>query len=263
MRRALLDGSWDMSFGPGGVVSGPSVGASSWLSIATSGEAVVVVDWQYPKKKSFVRRFTESGKVDKSFGVKGAATLTWPGSNVRYGLVINVDSVGRYIVSMQRSDGRVGFVRLSSNGRVDQSFAQKGRLDAGASQLAFPWAYIGKSGTLLVVDYVIEGVAPIARVRSYNEQGVLNSSFGQSGTLMIGNTARYTALVDAVTLADGSTIMVGTTSGITPTGVGIDELIGTDALAVRFDASGVVGGLDGDGIVEIDTGAMCTGISFA
>jgi uncharacterized delta-60 repeat protein len=190
--RYTTAGLLDTSFGTGGIVTTP-IGTGNdeafGLALDGSGRPVLVGqcmvggNWKYG-----IARFTATGALDTTFGTGGKVILSF-GSGDDRGIGLAVDASDRIIVAGQPQTGAttyaVGVARLTSQGALDSSFGSGGEvitpvgaIHDGGGQVVFD-----KSGRIVVGGTSFNGSDFDFSLERYNQDGTLDNSFGNGGTL--------------------------------------------------------------------------------
>ncbi|MGD9735396.1 MAG: hypothetical protein AB7V58_07310 [Solirubrobacterales bacterium] len=249
--RVLPDGRLDPSFGAGGVLetslglppprgkrnerlgSHPSiqpggVAVDAQGRIIVTGGAVVGlggscihdVNAAVAVSAGFVARFTESGKLDPSFGRKGLfggrslsenplgalgifEPLVSPGGRITY------LSGGAYTCERDRS--HFGVAQLTPDGRIRTAFGNKGAILGLYSALAAK-----PDGSVLALSEVParrERESSRARLIRIAPNGKRDVSFGKNGRAEIDLGTAWGTRLDALAVESGGRIMLGGTLG--------------------------------------------------
>lgn len=128
MPAVALPTSPDASFGSGGTVLIENLNYA-WpvqtLTFDAQGRALLGVSHGGGQERAAVLRLTDSGAIDASFGVAGYADV---GMNTVLPSGLAVQGDGR-ILFLVKAESRVHLFRFLSDGSVDNSFGQGGRVD--------------------------------------------------------------------------------------------------------------------------------------
>ena len=180
------DGQLDPYFGIGGIVitdisSGPDVGKS--LAIQSDGK-LIVAGFTYRENDFFMSllRYDSNGNLDSTFG-KGGLAGTDVNTNVgKLDLVLQKD--GKIILvgaSNVETTHHFTVLRFNNNGTLDQTFGDHGVTKtvigdfSGAESVA-----LDSQGNIVVAGTTELGKETFV-VAMYNQNGLLESSFGSSG----------------------------------------------------------------------------------
>jgi uncharacterized delta-60 repeat protein len=246
--RFLSNGGPDKSFGANGTAVLPnSFGSYGAAAIQPDGKILVATG---NGANGELDRFTSAGKLDSSFGSKGAVIFKFSSLS---GIALQPD--GRILAGVQSLTG-VGaqVARLLANGSIDTSF--------GTNGFAFP---PGGTGTLEVLSngeiLVFGGL--ISRLTS---SGAIDAEFGVGGQLMAPNGGHALAangdILAAGTLVSDPTVPSSGFAAFAYQNVGIGDPAfgkngGVSTTLAGFPTITVTGiGLESsDAIVELGTAA--------
>lgn len=270
--RYLPDGLLDKSFGGGDgkvIVAfddggsdadwGNAVAVDSYDRILVGGSVMTYDDYDFA-----VARLTTSGNLDSSFGVGGKVKVPFDmgGADDDTLSDLAIDSQGRVLLggTLQRSsagDRDFGFARLDANGRLDQSFGNRGKAivhfdRGGQSEDALSAIAVDSADRVVAVGRVQMGTQDYDfGITRLNVSGSLDYSFGTNGKTTVafdlGHSNRDTA--EAVQLDSHGRIVVG--------GTVTRSSVDSDFGVVRLEASGRLDtsfGSGGKSLVWFDRG---------
>jgi uncharacterized delta-60 repeat protein len=173
-----------------------------------------------------------AGQLDSSFGKGGIFLAQNAGLTNTLAAASAFDSQGRILVAGQaplNGGEQPAVVRLNSNGTLDTSFGNHGvasiDLRDGGGELA-TCLVVQPSGKIVVgVSFGTADAAATLALARFNDNGTLDTSFGNSGAAIIfrtgGNTAFLVQQPDGRLLLGGGMLMARTTAdGILDTGFG-------------------------------------------
>ncbi len=233
--RYNSDGTLDNSFGTGGVVIstiGSGYEYNSSLKIQSDGKFVLAgrtYTSSWAESKGLIIRFDANGLIDTTFG-NGGATITSVGSAPGYCVFndIALQSDGK-IVSIGYSIEDIGngnydnknlVVRYNSNGLLDSSFGANGVVLTdvlGGGDIANS-IIIQPDEKILIAGHSGEAYPDITSyitVSRYNDNGVLDVSFGTDGIVTTNVSGYETNFANSIKLqADRKIIVAGSTSDI-------------------------------------------------
>ena len=169
------DGSFGSTFTGVTVVSfdqgGDWTDALSAMTVDRSGRILLVgsVDVSPTDIDFGVARLTADGLLDTMFSGDGKATVDFPGSQIDFGLAVDVDSDGRVVLAgaTWATDAgghfNVALARLLSNGTLDSGFGSGGTLVGGMAEGGtnneFAWAVaVWPDGEIVVGGDIATGV---------------------------------------------------------------------------------------------------------
>jgi uncharacterized delta-60 repeat protein len=194
VRRYLVDGTPDPSFGLGGVVDlGVETGATG---VATgTGGLIYVVGSRYAVdgERVTIWRLTSTGALDPTFSGDGWISPDTLGATDENPVDITVDAVGRVVVVATTGLGNIVY-RVLPSGDADNSFSGDGKVEFMFGDANnFPRAVaVAPNGKVIVVgsrllayeapDRIAAGTA-IARL---TRRGKLDTSFSDDGQMEIG-----------------------------------------------------------------------------
>jgi len=208
-------GAMDTDFGDNGLVLVGGICCGNAIAVQADGKIVVVGSTYGIICKMAIARFTESGKLDASFGLNGV-TITSVGEESWQkfsGIALQPDGK---IVAVGNLGYRLIVARYTTDGIVDKSFGTDG----------LTITLIGKNtngrGVALQSDgsIIVVGDATLANLESfvarYNTLGKLDESFGYHGSRVI-SLGKITIGRGVVLQADGKIVVVGDVSDGTTT----------------------------------------------
>jgi uncharacterized delta-60 repeat protein len=197
--RLDSDGSFDPTFGVGGVVraalgggpSGEQSAESREIALQSDGKIVVGGDASNSSGQGelLVARFNPDGRPDPSFG-SGGRTLT---STAAFATAIALQSDGKIVASgyhYAAGGSEVLLTRFNADGSVDSSFASAGTLAAqlgvGCSVCASPQSEIEAlavqpDGRILGAGFADDAENEDSLLIRVNRDGSLDPSFGTGG----------------------------------------------------------------------------------
>ncbi len=190
--RLLDGGAPDGSFGLSGSsfisfdLGGDLTDALSAMTVDRSGRILLAgsVDVSSTDIDFGVARLSANGLLDTTFSGDGKATVAFPGSQIDFGLAVDVDSDGHVVLagaSWSTDDGgqfNVALARLLSAGTLDSGFGSGGTLApnraAGGTNNEFAWAVaIWPDGEIVVGGDIATGVDEWSfLLESYSPTGV-------------------------------------------------------------------------------------------
>lgn len=226
--RYLRDGTLDPSFGVDGKVAviDPSFPYATWTigaDMALQPDGKIVLIGQYPIAAGIiVQRYTASGMLDTTFGDNGVAEVPRP-SEFRgmEGLSIEAQHDGKILgigwefeLTQPYYDAMVVF-RMNEDGSLDESF---GPDDTGIVRIIDGYAtgklLLQPNGAFLVAGTLLnysKGIFPRGVLARFNEDGSLDTSFGNSGLSTHRIDGLDSLFFSAVTQPDGKIVAIGQT----------------------------------------------------
>jgi uncharacterized delta-60 repeat protein len=219
--RLNANGERDSSFGSAGVVNhdlGDNRAEVAGAALQPDGKIIVtgaVREVNEPSKRFATWRFLSNGSPDSSFGVGGLAMMAL-GDLGGAGASAVVQSDGKIVVAgmydaMMSSDFLV--VRYVANGDLDAGFGTSGatrplaRALNGATDIA-----LQSDGKIVVVGGVLNDGSQDNVVVRLTASGDRDTSFGDSGAVLFGDTADDDYLEAVALQTDGKIVVAGTSS---------------------------------------------------
>lgn len=240
LARYTPNGSLDLSFGSGGVVTtdlGGNIDYADAIALQPDGKIVVSGGSQ---GDFALARYAPNGTLDPAFGVGGEVLTDFGGAlDAAGGLSVQLDGkivAGGYVNS-DLTGADFGLARYEADGSLDQSFGQGGRVVTNIED------HSASAGSLLLQPdgkIVLGGGAPdgLALAR-YRTNGSLDSAFGVGGIAsgLLGGTG-----VEGLALQpDGKLIAVGRASVTqTDSDFAVERLNASGGLDSTFGSAGQV-----------------------
>ena len=228
LARYTTRGRLDASFGRKGEVltrfgSARNVSQASAVALQSDGKLVAVgVWWKTPidgPTRFALARYTARGRLDPSFG-RGGKVLTGFGVHSdSEATAVGVQPDGKVVVAGgdltdTRGDRGVfalALVRYKTDGKLDPSFGNRGRVVSKFGSLAAHGLVVQPDGKLVVAgtgSVAPDGDFALAR---YSAEGKLDPSFGRGGMVITkGENPSWVLAIQR----DGKLITAGTLSGI-------------------------------------------------
>jgi hypothetical protein len=222
--------------------------------VVMAPNAIFVASAPSLAKSVEVRRYDGNGTLDTGFGTNGVVAINWTGATATGRTTFDYTDKGLVLSSELLRFGslRVGAVRLSLDGTIDATFGTRGRLDLGDNQqivaVSPSGRFIARVGRGITAELSTTFVG-------YGPNGRLDRKFGRRGTVSLKGKLVPGPGLSIAASADNSFVFAGTST--TPDNDNIATFQYVDATIARIDQLGKFSGLDGDGVVSIDTGAQC------
>jgi uncharacterized delta-60 repeat protein len=265
--RFEADGSPDLTFGNGGIISNVPLERGRSVIQQTDGQLVAVGSYQ---DDVVLIRLNQYGVADAAFGSGGIVQLDLGGEDLGLGLIEQAD--GRLVVAAQSirdeldRDSDIVMLRLDQDGTLDPTFGRSGRI-----RIEFPdaqpqesnWESASEiaednSGRIVISGYrfherVPNFVAANLVLARFSSDGVLDATFGDGGIVELpygGNTTSLKPYALRI-LPDDGILVAGGIGGETGWGV----LVPGDGFVARFSSDGDLDASFGsDGLVIEDFG---------
>jgi uncharacterized delta-60 repeat protein len=243
LARFTSSGRLDPTFGGDGIVVTRQGGQG--LAIASSPGGRLVVAGRTAGGMPLVARFMPDGALDRGFGTGGLVTVrrlpeAGPSGQGRANAVSVQPDGGAIVAVGTGAPGGLGqgLVRLTSKGRIDPWFGDRGLLTALPSGVQFGESGDGLAplpeGKLLVAATTTEYPRHIALVRLDSDGGV-DESYGSDGVALGPRTFQVRFNVDVALQRDGKAVVAAAGFGA--------------SAATRFEPGGAVDlGFANDGI---------------
>ena len=261
--RYNSDGSLDMSFGSGGMVTtdfGDNEYANA-VAIKPDGKIIVAgtsLHGILPDQTSqfALIRYTSDGSLDTTFDADGIV-ITDFGSSLDGGNAVTLLPDGKILVAGFGSNGidlDFALARYNSDGSLDTSFDSDGKVltDFGGNSDTGTAMDLQMDGKIIVAGYSSNNVNTDFGLARYHSDGSLDTSFGTDGRAATDLASAYYAQ-DAAIQQDGKIVVAGTTFN------GMDN----DFALARFHPDGSLDtGFGTDGIVTSNFGNSDNGNSL-
>jgi uncharacterized delta-60 repeat protein len=211
LTRFNPDGSLDDSFGDGGRVTTPfpGVAGAGARGIAVQPDGRIVVAGGAGGAFALAR-YNSDGSLDTSFGTGGLVTTGFPGEFSANSIGVALQPDGRIVAAGEtyvfKGPTRLVAARYNSDGSLDPSFGNGGRVDSGILELNHVYS-VAVGGGHIVVGGDTGSRFLVVR---YNDNGSLDQGFGTGGSVFTafpgfdGSVGRSVAV-----LADGRILAAG------------------------------------------------------
>ncbi|OVE81338.1 hypothetical protein BVY03_03905 [bacterium K02(2017)] len=242
LTRLNANGSLDTSFGANGIVTlniaHQSIGKA--VQIQSDGKIVIAGITQQSGSNPFhyfSARFLSNGQIDTSYAINGISIVDVGGNeNLVEDLLIQTD--GKIIVVGSSFITGSGFyqssmIRLTQNGIMDNSFGNVGYVFAttnGGSDTKSFAAHLQNDGKLLIAGSSSNGSDDDIIVFRFLENGSLDQSFGNLGTVITQILAGSEVATAIQTQSDDKIIIAANTN----------NGANTQAVTVRYNENGSV-----------------------
>ncbi len=201
--RYMEDGSPDLSFGDGSIVTIPDLYMYS-AALQSTGKIVLAGSDFYD---FILLRFNTDGSTDSTFGTAGRVTTDHSVSQDYWRSVVIQDD--DKIVASGDSDGKFAIARYTSNGSPDSSFASTGLIiSVSDDNVKGVCSVIQNDGKILTGcsdDYPGNNFI----LCRYNTDGTPDSAFGESGIVYTDINSSGDHLIAITLQPDGKILAVG------------------------------------------------------
>ncbi len=229
------DGSFDTSFGTGGLTSSDFLGVDAFSGLMAQADGSIVCVGT-SENGFLAARYTPSGLLDTTFGTGGTYTSTPNGSGYATFGTVAERSDGKLVMGGQllSGDRMFALARFSADGKIDTSFGTNGMttmvVGSGGSSSSNDMLVLADN-KILLAGYGANGNSgeDLALAR-YSADGVLDSSFGTAG-ITLHDVGGFADRINAMALDSNGNVVVA--------GYALDA-DGRNFLIARFTADGVL-----------------------
>jgi len=207
MIRINTDGTLDQGFGVNGKVIVPTAwGDYASARVQPDGKILVSNLDSYENLFS-VSRLNADGTVDSTFNGGNAIEFNIPniGALEGYGFTLQAD--GKLLVPGY--NGEMVVARLNADGSLDNSFGTDGLVDTQVAGLAASVTVQADGKILLAGGGEQEGSGFDFKIIRLNQDGSLDTSFGNAGVAVLDLTGDRDMARDITVLADGKILVAG------------------------------------------------------
>ncbi len=232
--RTSPSGSLDSTFGSAGKVTTAFGGKNTAMAVQSDGKILMaggsIFDF-------LLARYNADGSLDASFGVGGLVTTDIGGFTQEEARAVAVQDDGKIVVAgnVRVSEVRGGslfdeftftLVRYNSDGSLDNSFGfgGTGKVKSTVVGRAFAVAVLNNPGVsddkiLLAGDDTLTANEDNFRLARFNADGSLDTTFGNSGSVVTDVTAGIDGAKNIVLQPDGKIVLSGAFSKSSGTAV--------------------------------------------
>lgn len=211
VERYTTTGTPDASFGTNGIATKSGLDVAYGLAIDAAGNILVAAQMRLSAFAAL--RFTPSGTPDTSFGTSGESDVGFGASYVKNAAsAVTLTSTGQILLAGTAQDTtnlqHVALARLNGNGTLDGSFGsdQNGTVLSsfqisvlnGARAMA-----IQSDGKIVTAGSAWPSSGRLFSVSRYNEDGTLDTTFGDGGSVdtdMTGTYPKYDNYANAIAI---------------------------------------------------------------
>ncbi|MCB8924158.1 MAG: tandem-95 repeat protein [Ardenticatenaceae bacterium] len=252
--RYSSSGALDSGFGSSGIVNttlGGTFAMGTAVALQTNGQIII----GGTRDDDFVvaRLNSSDGSLDTTFNSTGYNTADFTGrADEGHGLVIQ--SSGAIVIggfANQGDDQDFGIARFTSSGALDSSFGSSGIATAdpsgGSNDLAY--ALAEQSTGALVLAGFSEMADEETTLARFTADGVLDTTFGSSGTVVTSNPGLADFTYDLAVQPTDKLVVIGFTQNGAPNN--------EDFRVARYNGDGTLdSNFGGTGIVYTDIGTV-------
>ncbi|BAZ49482.1 hemolysin-type calcium-binding region [Nostoc sp. NIES-4103] len=273
LTRYNVDGTLDTTFGNGGkvitAIKHYYTNDDSSIVILSDGKILVAGSTYNGSNDDFLlAKYNSDGTLDSSFGSGGKVTTSISSANDR-GHSVAVQSDGKIILAGYTENGSnysdFAVLRYNTNGSLDNSFGNSGKAIT-AIGTTFDQAYsvaIQSDGKIVASGYVHDNSGVSLGLVRYNNDGSLDSSFGNGGKVR-SSALSYGYAYSVAIQSDGKILIGGSSNGFTLVRYNsdgtVDPTFGNNGIAnTNFDGNG---GIIEKIAIQADGKIVATGYTY-
>jgi uncharacterized delta-60 repeat protein len=258
LARYDSDGTLDPAFGTSGIflpgINGDAATnePTSLHSIALQPDGKIVAAGETEDihgVSNAVARFLPDGSLDPAFGSGGLSVLPTPnigGLQIITSAVVTLPN-GELMLGGNQNDGDFTLWRIESDGSLDNSFGNNGKLESPAIGGGISAMALRQDGTLIAAGgtatFSSAGITRHVALAAYRPDGSLDASFGTGGIIISGVNAAARGIAIQ---SDGKVVVVATD--------------GRQAVVARYFGAPVFGVISGQVFDDVNNnGAMDSG----
>jgi uncharacterized delta-60 repeat protein len=254
LARYNYDGSLDESFGNlGKVISDyPDLMLLSSIALQSDGKIVVagnLFNSSFTISHFVLVRYNTNGLLDTTFGIDGRVITNLSDKLDKITSIV-IQNDGKILASGTTSDDSnfsdFSIVRYNSDGTLDPSFGNNGITITSIRTWDFGYAMVLQDNNSIVVSgstsnefNPVFGPDYDFLVLKYDKYGVLDATFGNGGSIIIGTTEANEKALSVNILPDGK-IVIGGEHHIMKYSFMISQLLPNGDLDTSFGNNGVV-----------------------
>ncbi|MCS5642301.1 MAG: trypsin-like peptidase domain-containing protein, partial [Dehalococcoidia bacterium] len=224
-----------MRYSPDSLISLPSI-TNNYVSdlLIQNSNRFILTGWENSSagNQIWVKSFTSDGKPDVAFADNGVFRTTLEGNNNRAISAVSVET-DKLLIGINTgndSNTNFGILRLKSDGTLDSNFGTDGLVIAESDSIdQLQQIAIQPDGKVLLGGTRFNGETVDILIARYNEDGSIDQSFGNNGTVSIDIGTGSSDFLTDIALDSNSNILA---SGHT------DSAGHFDIFVSRFDAAG-------------------------
>lgn len=217
LARYNSNGSLDTSFGNNGKVT-TAIGAGNdyaYSALLQTDGKIIQTGYSYTGANNdfALARYNNNGSLDTSFGNNGKVTTAIGlGNDYAYSAVLQND--GKIIAAGRSYNGAnddFSLVRYNNDGSLDTGFGNNGKVSTAIGN-SFDYARFVTTqadGKLLAVGYSNNGINNDFALVRYNNDGSLDSSFGNAGKTTTDFSGFNDLAQSAIIQNDGKIVLAG------------------------------------------------------
>ena len=265
--RTSPSGSLDPTFGSAGKVTTAFGGNNTAMAVQSDGKIVMVggsiLDF-------LLARYNPDGSLDTGFGTGGLVTTDIGGFTQEEARAVAIQDDGKILVAgnVRVSEVRGGtlfdeftftLVRYNTDGSLDTSFGfgGTGKVKSTVVGRAFAIAVRSDGKVLLAGDDTLSTTEDNFRLARFNTDGSLDTTFGNSGSVVTDVTAGIDGANNIVLQPDGTIVLSGALSK--GSGTGVERYTpdgGPDGNFGTFGSVEIAGAFVGEGLALQSDGKL-------
>ncbi|MFO1486771.1 MAG: choice-of-anchor D domain-containing protein [Verrucomicrobiaceae bacterium] len=241
--RYLANGTLDTTFSGDGKLT-VSLGGNddvSALCLQTDGKIVVVGSVYTSTSNVGVIRLNADGTLDNTFSGDGILLTTFGGNDNGTSVALQADGkivIGGYSFLGSPTNGKILITRLNADGTLDSGFGTGGKVntDTGFNTPIYA-LMIRPDGRILLGGGRLNGSNWDFLLASYTAAGVLDTSFGSSGLVVIDFGGNET-IAGLARQPNGKIIAAGTSNATGTNDFAVSRLLDGGSLDTTFNTTG-------------------------
>jgi len=228
--RFLPNGLLDDTFGENGIaIYFSNINLGSWNSfqLKNDGKIIILINIDYQGNEVMFLQYLPNGELDASFGDNGILLLDTSGYFI-YKNAFTVKENGSIVV-VSGEQSKTIIMRLLSNGAIDTTYGDNGKTELLFDALRPEELFVNTDNKLLIYSQTWDnqGESSTFELIRVDENGVLDNSFGENGSITTGIESS-----DVILQNDGKILGVGNTYWFWG---------GEDFMLVRYHNNGSLG----------------------
>lgn len=223
---SFVNGGSLITYLQGSKTAAMDVAVDSQSNIYVSG---IAGERDYSDGDFVVVKYSPNGTIDSSFGQDGVASIDF-GEDDEYGTTIEIQKDGKIVVAGTQAislHGRIAVTRLNSNGTIDESFGNDGKLLFNPQSYSYyGWIQdmlIQHDGKILLGGFSYNGADKDYLIIRLNIDGSFDETFASheviyntDGTLMLRLNNNTDEFVHKMMVTDDSSIILVGKSDLNP-----------------------------------------------
>lgn len=243
LARYNNDGSLDTSFGNSGSVSTSFLNSAvaRTVNVQNDGKIIVAGHVSNGPDDFALARYNTDGTLDSNFGIDGKVTTSIGAVSMDWINSIAIQDDGR-ILAGGFSDSQIALTRYTPTGFLDSTFGIDGIVTTAvseANQSLLSSITIDPDGSIFGGGFSNDGNNDFTVVK-YDSVGELDSSFGDSGILVLSISKENDGISDILIQPDNKLLVAGSSKEDTVWQFALARLDSNGSLDPTFGIDGVV-----------------------